>query len=229
MTNSFLWGRLETCGPIGNRPSSSAAPLVYLTIGAIFLFTSCVSTRPLHYYTLSPASAPTNQTNPDGPTILIGLIATPESLQDARIRYHAGANETGSYEYHRWEQRPGAMVRDSLVRALRASGKYRRVLESSSVAIGDYLLRGKLYEFAEVDNAAIQTKISLHLELIDKKTNRSVWDRPFEREEPASGKNINDVVASMDRNLQQVATAAAAEIDKFLAAVGRASGPVRPL
>jgi hypothetical protein len=85
-------------------------------------------------------------------------IATPESLQDARIRYRAGANEMGSYEYHRWEERPGAMVRDSLVRALRASGKYRRVLESSSSAIGDYLLRGKLYEFAEVDNPAIQTR-----------------------------------------------------------------------
>ena len=90
-----------------------------------------------------PLSAPANQTKPDGPTILVGLIATPESLQDGRIRYRAGANETGSYEYHRWTERPGAMVRDSLVRALRASGKYQRVLESSSSAMGDYLVRGK--------------------------------------------------------------------------------------
>jgi hypothetical protein len=33
---------------------------------------------------------------PDGPTILIGTIVTPESLQDARIRYRAGANEAGA-------------------------------------------------------------------------------------------------------------------------------------
>jgi ABC-type uncharacterized transport system auxiliary subunit len=184
---------------------------------SILLLTSCVPTRPVHYYTLTPTAVPTNQASPDGPTILVALIAAPESLQDTRIRYRAGANETGSYEYHRWEQRPDAIVRDSLVRALRASGKYRRVLESSSSAIGDYLLRGKLYEFAEVDGPAIQTKISLHLELIDRKTNRSVWDHPFERQEPANGKNIAEVVESMDRNLQQVAAAAAAEIDRHLA------------
>ena len=184
---------------------------------AALLCASCATTRPVHYYTLTPASAPTIQAKPDGPTILVGIVATPEFLQDARISYRAGANETGSYEYHRWTERPGAMVRDSLVRALRASGKYRRVLESSSSAVGDFLVRGKLYEFGEVDSPAIQTRIALHLELIDEKTNRTVWDGRSERQEPASGKNIKDVVASMDRNLQQVASEAAAEIDKFLA------------
>jgi len=187
-----------------------------LTALSILLLTSCAPTRPVHYYTLAPASAPTNQAKPDGPTLLVGAIITPESLQDTRIRYRSGANEAGSYEYHRWEERPGAMVRDSLVRALRASGKYQRVLEASSSAIGDYLVRAKLHEFAEVDNPAIQTKISIHLELVDKKTNRSVWDRRFEREEPASGKDIKDVVQSMDRNLQQLVTEAAVEIDRFL-------------
>ncbi|MGA3074091.1 MAG: ABC-type transport auxiliary lipoprotein family protein [Bryobacteraceae bacterium] len=188
---------------------------------AALLTANCATTRPVHYYTLSPASAPTKPARPDGPTLLVGIIVTPESLQDARIRYRAAANSTGSYEYHRWAERPGVMVRDSLVRALRASGQYQRVLESSSSAIGDHLVRGKLYEFAEVDDPAIRTpirtKISLHLELIDTKTNRSVWDHPFEREEPASGKTIEDVVQSMDRNLQQVVNAAAAEIDRFLA------------
>jgi len=185
---------------------------------ATLLATGCAPTVPVHYYTLAPTSAPPNESKPDGPTILAGVIVTPESLQDARIRYRAGANETGSYEYHRWAERPGAMVRDSLVRALRSSGKYRRVLEYSSSAIGDYLLRGRLHEFGEVDNPAIETKINLHLELIDQKTNLSVWDRSFQREEPASGKNIEAVVASMDRNLQQVVSEAAAEIDRFLAA-----------
>lgn len=178
---------------------------------------SCAGTRPVHYYTLAPTSVPANRGKPDGPTILVGLIATPEYLQDARIRYRAGANETGSYEYHRWTERPGAMVRDSLVRALRTSGKYGRVLESSSSAVGDYLVRGKLFEFGEVDSPAIGTRISLHLELIDKKTNRSVWDRVAEREEPASGKNIKDVVESMDRNLQHVVSESAVEIERFLA------------
>jgi cholesterol transport system auxiliary component len=195
------------------------APLCafYVAVATAVLAGSCATTRPVHYYTLGPASAPTNPPQPDGPTILAGAIATPEFLQDARIRYRAGTNRTGSYEYHRWTERPGAMVRDSLARALRASGKYQRVLESSSSAVGDYLVRGKLYEFGEVDDPAIQTKISLRLELVDIKTGRSVWDDAFEREEPASGKNIGDVVESMDRNLRRVASDAAAEIGRFLA------------
>jgi len=186
-----------------------------LTLAAL-LTASCATTRPVHYYTLAPASAPTSPPKVDGPTLLVGAIVTPESLQDARIRYRTGAHETGSYEYHRWAERPGAMVHDSLVRALRASGQYRRVLESSSSATGDYLVRGKLYEFAEVDNPAVQTRIALHLELIDAKTNASVWDRSVERAEPAGGKTIEDVVESMDRNLQEVVSAAAGEVDRFL-------------
>ena len=182
----------------------------------------------MHYYTLASASAPANPAKPDGPTLLVGAIICPESLQDARIRYRAGANQAGSYEYHRWAERPVAMVRDSLVRALRASGQYQRVLESSSSDVGEYLVRGKLYEFAEVDDPAIrtpiQTRISLHLELIDAKTNRGVWDHSFEREDPAGGKTIDDVVRSMDRNLQQVVSDAAAQVGQALS-LRRPLGP----
>jgi len=199
-----------------NKHVNSKIPLCLTAITAL-LAGGCATTRPMHYYTLEPASAPATRSKPDGLTILVGIIVTPESLQDGRIRYRAGANETGAYEYHRWTERPGAMVRNALVHELRSSGKYQRVLESSSSAIGDYLVRGKLYEFAEVDNPAIQTKISLQLELVDKKTNRSVWDHHCERQEPASGKTIKDVVQSMDRNLQQVVSESAAKIDRFLA------------
>src|SRR5690242_8226759 len=133
----------------------STLSLYWLAIAGL-IAGGCAGTRSVHYYTLGPASVAANETTPDGPTLLVGTIQAPESLQDARIRYRAGANEAGSYEYHRWTERPGAMVRDSLFRALQASGAYRRVLESSSSAPGDYLVRGKLHEFGEVDNAAVQ-------------------------------------------------------------------------
>jgi hypothetical protein len=56
------------------------------------------------------------------------------------------------------------------------------------------------------------------VELVDKKTNRNVWDRLIEREEPVAAKSVADVVQSLDRNLQHVVSELAAEIDKFLAA-----------
>ena len=191
---------------------------ICLAIAGGLVSASCVATRPVHYYTIEPASPPANQGKPDGLILLVGDISTPEALQDGRIRYRTGSNGAGAYEYHRWTAQPGSMVRSSLLRALRASGKYQRVLESSSSADGDYLVRGKLYEFGEVDNASIQTKVSLQVELVDRKTNRSVWDRVVEREEPVSSKSVTDVVQSLDRNLQHVVGEMAAEIDKFLAA-----------
>jgi ABC-type uncharacterized transport system auxiliary subunit len=178
---------------------------------------ACVSTKPVHYYALT-ASPPVNQSKPDGVVLLVGNIATPEVLQDSRIRYRSGSNEAGAYEYHRWTERPGLMVRDTLTRALRDSGKYQRVLEAGSSINGDYLLRGKLDEFDEVDQTAIQTKISLRIELVDRKTNQSVWDYTAAREEPVSGKSVPEVVQSLERNLQHVVTEIAEELDKFLSA-----------
>jgi ABC-type uncharacterized transport system auxiliary subunit len=189
-----------------------------LVIAACLADAGCVSTRPAHYYTLGPAAAPATQGKPDGLILLVGNIATPEALQDGRLRYRTGSNEAGAYEYHRWTERHGSMVRNALIRALRDSGQYQRVLESGSSANGDYLLRGKLVEFDEVDRASIQTKISLHVELVDRKTNQNVWDHIAEREEPVNGKSVVEVVQSLDRNLQHVVSETAGEIDKFLAA-----------
>jgi ABC-type uncharacterized transport system auxiliary subunit len=186
-------------------------------VTAEMVLAGCVATRPVRYYTIQPSSPPVNQGKPDGLVLLVGAVTTPEALQDGRIRYRSGTNESGAYEYDRWTERPGSIVRMSLLRALRASGKYRRVLESGSLATGDYVLLGRLYEFCEVDGESIQTKISLQLELVDRKTNRNVWDRVAEREEPVTGKTVPDVVQSLDRNLQRVVSETIAEIDKFLA------------
>ena len=192
--------------------------VIWLAMAGCLASTGCISTKPVRYYTIEPASPSASQGKPDGFILLVGNITTSEALQDGRIRYRSGSHESGAYEYHRWTERPGSIVRDSLVRALRGSAMYQRVLESSSVATGDYLVRGKLYEFGEVDNASVQTKISLQVDLVDRKTNRNVWDHLTEHEEPVSGKTVADVVQSLDRNLQQVVSETAAEIDKFLAA-----------
>jgi cholesterol transport system auxiliary component len=191
---------------------------IFLVMAGCLANAGCVSSKPVHQYTLGAAAPHASAGNPDGVVLLVGNIATSEALQDSRIRYRDGSDEAGAYEYHRWTERPGIMVRDALIVALRNSGKYQRVLESGSSINGDYLLRGKLAEFDEVDGASIQTRISLHVDLIDVKTNQNVWDRTTEREEPVSGKTVVEVVQSLDRNLQFVVNEIAGEIDKVLAA-----------
>ena len=188
---------------------------------AAAILCGCAATKPVHYYTIQPLSQPApssaSPASKDGLTLLVGEIVTPARLQDGRIRYRIGANETGAYEYHRWVDQPGFMVRNSRIRVLRASGRYRRVLDAGSSAAGDYLVRGKLNEFDEVDNASVQTKISLQIELVDRKTNLNVWDGIVEREEPVASKTVADVVQSLDRNLQGVVSESATQIGNFLA------------
>jgi ABC-type uncharacterized transport system auxiliary subunit len=172
-----------------------------------------VGGRPIHYYTINRPAVAVTAPKPDGPVLAIGRITTPEALQDARIRYRAGSNEVGAYEYHRWTERPSAMVQDLLLQALRTSGKCRQVLEASSTAERDYLVRGRLREFAEIDDPRIQTRVSLRLELVDFKTGAVIWDRDYNRDAPVDGKTMNEVVLSMEHNLQQVISDAASAIE----------------
>jgi ABC-type uncharacterized transport system auxiliary subunit len=200
------------------RKSIRSLVSIGFVAAAAMVTASCISSKPVHYYTIVSPPPPALSGKPDGPTILVGNIVTVEALQDGRIRYRTGANEVGAYEYHRWNERPGTIVRTSLVRALRSTGKYRRVLIAGSAVEGDYLLRGILYEFGELDDASIQTRISLQLELIDKKTERDVWDLLVTHEEPVKGKTVDEVVASLDRNLQHVVREVSEGLDKFLSA-----------
>ncbi|HKE21042.1 MAG TPA: hypothetical protein VKB88_01565, partial [Bryobacteraceae bacterium] len=101
---------------------------------------------------------------------------------------------------------------DLLLQALRASGRCRQVLEASSTAEGDYLVRGRLREFAEIDDPGIQTRVSLRLELVDRKAGAVIWDRDYNRDAPVDGKTMNEVVLSMEHNLQQVISEAASAI-----------------
>ena len=178
----------------------------------------CLDSRPVHYYTIESPSPPVAPPAPAGPALTVGSISLPAELLDGRIRYRVGANEVGAYQFHRWSERPGTMISESLVHALRASGKYRSVTESSSAAAADYTRRGRLYEFDEVDRETIQTSISLRVDLVDEKTKQVVWEDLVKHEEPVRSKNIQDVVASLDRNLQAVVKETAEGIGHFLEA-----------
>jgi len=184
-------------------------------VAASAVLLACGVGRPVHYYSLSELPPSASDPSPDGPAILVGRIATPQALQDGRVRYRAGANEVGSYEYHRWTDPPGIMVHDALIHSLRASGRYRTVQEAGSSAEGDYILRGKLLEFSEIDSPAVATRVSLDLELREVKTGRLVWNRLLTHDEPSQAKEVRDVVRSLDQNLQQVLKEAAASLGEW--------------
>lgn len=188
-----------------------------LAIAALLLLTNACTPHRVQYYQLSANVKPAAPAE-TGPVLLVGRIATPQALQDGRIRYHAGANEVGAYEYHRWTDPPGMLVRESLIHVLRASGKFKSVQEAGSTAEGDYTVRGKLLEFSELDGNGISTRVSLDLELREVKTGRLVWNEVLTHDDPVKAKTVADVVQSLDRNLQVVLGDAASAIGSYVTA-----------
>ncbi|MGA2716999.1 MAG: ABC-type transport auxiliary lipoprotein family protein [Bryobacteraceae bacterium] len=187
-----------------------------LVVALLLLASGCVPHK-VQYYQLSAMANPVAPAE-TGPVLLVGRIATPQALQDGRIRYRDGLNAVGAYEYHRWTDPPGIMVKDSLIRVLRAAGKYKSVQEVGSSADGDYTVRGKLLEFSELDGSGIQTRVSLDLELREVRTGRLVWNEVFTHDDPVQAKTVPDVVQSLDRNLQVVLGDAASGIGSYVAA-----------
>jgi ABC-type uncharacterized transport system auxiliary subunit len=188
-----------------------------VSIASVLLMSGCTPHR-VQYYQLSANVKPAAPAE-TGPILLVGRIATPQALQDGRIRYHAGSNEVGAYEYHRWTDPPGMLVRESLIHVLRASGKFKSVQEAGSTAEGDYTLRGKLLEFSELDGNGgngIVTRVSLDLELREVRTGRQVWDQVLTHDDPVQAKTVSDVVQSLDRNLQVVLGDAASAIGSYV-------------
>jgi len=187
-----------------------------LIVAALVVTTSCAPHR-IQYYQISAVVKPAVPVE-TGPVMLVGRIATPQALEDGRIRYREGLNEVGGYDYHRWTDPPGIMVKESLIHVLRASGKYKSVQEAGSSAVGDYLVRGKLLEFSELDGNGITTRVSLDLELHEVKSGRLVWSELLTHDDPVQAKKVADVVQSLDRNLQVVLGDAAAAIGSYVSA-----------
>lgn len=175
-----------------------------LAVLAVTAFCSCLGGRPIKYFTVTIPAASQPAAHALPVTLVVGHISAPEILQDQPIVYRSGRNEIGAYQYHLWAEPPAQMIKTALIRRLQASGQYQAVTRLGGSTHGDYVLRGRLYDFEEVDSSGtITAKVSMDFELIDHATHKPVWNHFYSRTEPVQGKDISAVVAALDDNLQQ--------------------------
>ena len=175
-----------------------------LIVIACLILVACAASRPIRYYRLEiPEPLAAAPGAGFGVTVQVANIDSPPIMRDGRILYQMSTHEVGAYEYHRWVETPDRVVQDSLVRMLRSSGKYQSVDTPRSTVKPDYIVQGKIYEFSEMDKPAICARISLEIELQDAKTGRTVWSRLYTDEQAVSGKEVSNVVHSLDENLNK--------------------------
>jgi ABC-type uncharacterized transport system auxiliary subunit len=170
----------------------------------LMMLSGCVGGQAVKYYRLEiPAPPDASPEIPFGVSLQVANLDTPPLMRDGRLLYQVGTHEVGAYEYHRWVETPDRIVQSSLVRMLRGSGKFQAVDTPRSGGKADYVLQGRIYEFSEVDKPEIFSSVSLEVELHEMKTLRTVWSRTYTHEEQVNGRQVPDVVASLDKNLQQ--------------------------
>jgi ABC-type uncharacterized transport system auxiliary subunit len=177
---------------------------------------ACGASRPIRYYRLEiPPPAPAAAGNGFPFSLQVGDIEAPAIMRDGRILYQVGIHELGAYEYHRWVETPDRVVQDSLIRLLRSSGKFQSVDTPRYSIRPDYIIQGKLYEFSEIDKPEVSARVSLEIELHDSKTGRTVWSHIYTNEESVAGKEVPDVVHSLDQNLGRGLSEIVAGLDRY--------------
>jgi len=185
--------------------------------GTASIAISCGAARPSKYYALTPPPGSTVSYPQDGAAVslLLGPMMTSHLYREDRIVYSSEHEQMGTYETERWAEPPIEMMQSVLLRKLRSSGHYRNVNTLRSGAHGEYMLRGRLYDFKEVTGKTFVGRLSFDLELHDTKTNETVWTFTYNYDEPVTEKNIGSVVAALDRNVQRAAGEVAGALDQY--------------
>jgi ABC-type uncharacterized transport system auxiliary subunit len=175
----------------------------------------CGSGKHIKYYTVQLPVAPARSSSTFPVSLLIGNIAGPPIYRDSPIAYRVGTNEIGVYEYSRWIDPPVDMVKSKLMRILNESGDYQSVAALGSATSGQYIVRGRLYNFDEVDSASINGQVSMEFELYDRKSGKIVWTHFYSQSEPAQSKDIPAVVTAIDANLDRGLKEVAAGLNQY--------------
>lgn len=195
------------------------AAVFLFAIAAVF-FGGCGATRPSKYYQLTiPGDAPGRQAaDPAQVTLLVGNLIASDLYREDRIVYSTAGEQMGTYEYQRWAEPPTEMIQDVLLRALRSSGRYRAVYTHRSDANGDFLLRGRLYDFKEASENGMVARLTVDFEMRDLKSGGTVWTHYYHHDEPVSGKSVPAVVTALDKNVQVAVKEVLESLDQYFAA-----------
>jgi ABC-type uncharacterized transport system auxiliary subunit len=125
--------------------------------------------------------------------------------------------EVGFYEYHRWAEPPTNTVTNALADQL----KSRHVFQSVEISDGgekpDYVLRGSIDQFQEVDyKGAVKVQVSISAELEDPVRREKIWSSTASSECLVSKSDVQAVVAAMGQASQQSIARLVTDVAKFV-------------
>ena len=98
------------------------------------------------------------------------------------------------------------------------ASRYEHVYSLRSNVRGDYVLRGHLCDFRNLEGDGMAARVVFDFELRDSKTGATVWNHSHSHDEPVKGKDVSAVVAAMDRNVQKGLPEVLSGLDHYFSA-----------
>ncbi len=170
-----------------------------------FLCASCGGPPATHYYTLRmPPPPPAN--DPKTNFVLeVERFRAPELLRDDRIVFYESPTQLNFYQHHRWRADPAMMLSELAARWLEQTGIFAQVRGSPSREPADYLLKGRVLSFEEVDyEGAGKGRVTLALTLVRSRDRKAVWSARRQVESAIQQKGVPGVVNALNSSSWQL-------------------------
>ncbi len=174
-------------------------------LAAAALCASCGGARPVHYYTLqmpAPAQIGDPRTN-----FVLGVqqFRAPEPLRDDRILYYQSPTQLNYYQQHRWDSDPATMLSALAQRELQQTGVFAQVLLVPYLGNADYVLRGQVLSFSEVDyQGGVKARVGIGLTLLRMPDRKVAWSAQRQVENVVQEQGVPGVVNALNAATKQI-------------------------
>ena len=169
-------------------------------------------------YTLPPAPVNPGHTLP----VSVGVdpFRSDAVYRTEKIVFRKVPYRVDFYPYERWGARPDEFVTDRLIDHLLASSRFREVVRATGGIQADYLVRGRVKRFEEVDSPdgrKYSALAEIEITVADRRTGAVLLQKRISRTTPAKVKAPQKFVDAMAENLKGLLTEATDHIAEAVA------------
>ena len=126
-------------------------------------------------------------------------------LNSDRILVSRSAYQVSAYKGVRWQDQIPRMLRLHLAQALKTNGRWQAVITDGNTVRTGYQLAGELLDFQVYEDAEGRlVKVAFDATLINVNENRVVAARPFLVNQPVTGPDFDQVIASFGKATERL-------------------------
>lgn len=124
-------------------------------------------------------------------------------------------HEVFDYNYHFWNQPPGDMVQDQLIRFLRAANAADRVLSPDLRIPPDYVVEGRIRRFEQRFDGGVAMVVELELGLVRVADQNLLLLKSYRTAQPAPSDTVADAAAATNTALAAIFAEFAADLRRL--------------